>query len=174
MTLLQTIDFMEGIAGNQPAVNMIVREDIYKLNSCPSNRFGVFGWQEGVHRGSADGDFNTYAFTLFYVDRLTADKANGPEIHSVGVEVLGNILRVMAEELGVGAWTITPFTGQKFGDECAGVYASVELTAPVGSTCGQTYEDYTERSKGAFDFSWSDAFQVWIWTTGNDRQIFVI
>lgn len=173
MTLLQTINLLEGIAFQQPAVNMIVREDIYKLSTCPSCRYGAFGWTEGVHRGSAGSDFTTYAFTLFYVDRLTSDKANGPEIHSVGVEVLSNILRLMAEEVGVTDWTITPFTSQKFGDECAGVYASVELEAPAGSVCGQTYEDYGERDKGAFDFSWSDAFQVWIWTEAN-KEIYVI
>ena len=174
MTLLQVIQLMEGVAAGQPAVSMIVRENVYKLNECPSCRYGAFAWTEGVHRASADSSFVTYAFTLFYVDRLTADESNGPEIHSVGCEVLGNILRVMADEMGVGSWTLTPFTGQKFGDKCAGVYASVELTVPVGTVCGQTYEEYAERTKGAFDFSWSDAFQVWIWVTGNDREIFVI
>ena len=173
MTLLQTINLLEGIAFSQPAVNMIVRENIYKLNGCTASRYGAFGWTEGQHRGTVDGSFAVFSFTLFYVDRLTADKLNAPEIHSVGVEVLSNILRLMAEEVGVADWTVTPFSGQKFADECAGVYATVDLTVPVGNICGQTYEEYGIKDKGAFDFSWSDAFQVWVWTI-NDKQIYVI
>lgn len=174
MTLLETIKMLEGVAASQPAVNMIVREDVYKLNACPSCKYGAFAWTEGVHRTSADGQFTTYAFTLFYVDRLTADKSNGPEIHSVGVEVLNNIMRTMAEELGVTGWSLTPFSGQKFGDECAGVYASVEMEAAASSACGEVYEEYTDKGKGAFDLSWSDAFQVWVWVRGGDKEIFVI
>ena len=101
-----------------------------------------------------------------------ADKSNGPEIHSVGVEVLGNILHLLAEEMGVGEWRITPFSGQKFADECAGVYATVELEVPATAVCGQTY-DYYVQGKGAYDLSWSDAFQVWIWQL-NDKTIHVI
>ena len=173
MTLLQTINLLEGIAFSQPAVNMIVREDIYKLNSCPSCRYGAFGWTEGVHSATVNNTFVTFSFTLFYVDRLSADKSNAPEIHSVGVEVLNNILRCMAEEVGVDNWTVTPFTGQKFADECAGVYVSVEFTVPMGSPCGVVFEEYGVREPGAFDFSWSDAYQVWIWTTPN-KTIYVI
>lgn len=173
MTLLETINLLEGIAFQQPAVNMIVREDIYKLNSCPSCRYGAFGWTEGTHRATVGNSFTTFAFTLFYVDRLEENKANGPEIHSVGVEVLNNIMRCMAEEVGVADWTVTPFSGQKFGDECAGVYVTAEFTVPMGSPCGVVFEEYGTRSPGAFDFSWSDAFQVWIWSTTN-KEIYVI
>lgn len=173
MTLLELIRRMETVAAGQPAVNMVVRESVYKLNSCPAAKYGVFAWTEGQHRGNADNAFHTFAFTLFYVDRLTADKANGPEIHSVGVEVLGNVLRVLAEEVGVSEWRITPFSGQRFADECAGVYATVEITVPAGSACGEEYDNASERMPGAFDFSWSDDFQVWIWTT-TEREIFVI
>lgn len=173
MTLLQAIELMEGVAAGQPAVNMIVRHDIYKMNALPCNRYGAFAWTEGTHRAGTDG-FNTYAFTLFYVDRLTEDRGNLTEIHSVGVDVLGNILRTLADEVEVAGWTVTPFSGQRLGDECAGVYASVELTAPADSLCGHTYEEYVVKEKGAFDLSWSDAFQVWIWVTGNNKEIFVI
>lgn len=173
MTLLEVINLLEGIAFQQPAVNMIVREDIYKLNSCLASRYGAFAWTEGTHRGTIDNTFTTFSFTLFYVDRLSADRANGPEVHSVGVEVLNNILRCMAEEVGVSDWTITPFSGQRFGDECAGVYVSVEISVPQGSPCGVVFEEYGVREPGSFSFAWSDAYQVWIWTTTN-KEIYVI
>lgn len=172
MTLLQVIKMLEAVAADQPAVNMVVRESVYKLNGCRACRYGAFAWTEGQHRASADSDFVTYAFTLFYVDRLTADKANGPEIHSVGVEVLGNILRTMAEEVGVSEWRVTPFSGQRFADECAGVYATVEFEVPASTACGSTY-DYYVNGKGAYDMSWSEAFQVWVWQL-TDKTINVI
>ena len=172
MTLLQLIKMLEAVAANQPAVNMVVRENIYKLNSCPSCRYGVFGWTQGQHRASVDSDFTTFAFTLFYVDRLNLDKSNGTEIHSVGVEVLGNILRTLAEEVGVSEWRITPFTGQKFTDECNGVYATVELTVPASAVCGQTY-DYYVNGKGAYNIAFSEAFQVWIWQL-IDKEVYLI
>lgn len=174
MTLLQLIKMMEAVAANQPAVNMVVRENVYKLNSCPACLYGAFAWTQGTHRASVDSDFTTFSFTLFYVDRLNADKSNGPEIHSVGVEVLNNILRVMAEEVGVSEWRITPFTGQRFADECNGVYATVEFTVPASEICGQTYNYYVhERVEGGFDLSWDSAYQVWIWRT-QDKTIYVI
>lgn len=172
MTLLELIKVMEAVAINQPAVSMLVRDDIYKLNKCPSCRYGVFAWTEGTHRASRQGDVMTYAFTLFYVDRLNADRTNLTEIHSVGCEVLGNILRVLSEEVGVDGWTVTPFSGMRFADECAGVYASVELEVMADVPCGQTY-DYYLRTKGAFDMSWSDAFQVWV-LAADGKEIYLI
>lgn len=171
MTLLQAIELMEGVAAGQPAVNMIVRHDIYKMNSLPCNRYGAFAWTEGTHRAGTDG-FNTYAFTLFYVDRLTEDRGNLTEIHSVGVDVLGNILRTLADEVEVAGWTVTPFSGQRLGDECAGVYASVELTAPADSLCGHTYEEWV-LGPGAFSaMQWDAGFQVWRLQVA-DKEIFI-
>lgn len=171
MTLLEVIKLMEAVAANQPAVNMVVRENIYKLNECPSCRYGAFAWSEEVHRSGIGADVVTYAFTLFYVDRLNAGRTNAPEIHSVGVEVLGNILRTLADEVGVADWSLTPFTGQRFADECAGIYATVELEVPIATPCGQTYDYYVQG--GEYDLSWSDAFKVWVWTLA-DKEIYMI
>lgn len=171
MTLMEVIRLMEAVAANQPAVNMIAQENIYKLNERPDAKYGVFCWTQGTHRATTQADVIWYQFTLFYVDRLNADRSNNLEIQSVGVDVLGNILRTLADEMGVGEWRITPFSGQKFADECSGVYATVELEVPISSPCGATYDYYVYG--GAYDFSWSDAFNVWMWQSA-DKTVFII
>lgn len=140
MTLLQTIDLIEAIAKEQPSVNMIVRDDVYGLNKVADNRYGAFIWQQSQHRGSLADDVQTFGFTLFYVDRIVADGANVPEVQSVGVSTLSNIIRRFADELELDAldWTIDTFT-HRFTDNCAGAYASVSFPVGVDYACGKDY-----------------------------------
>ena len=98
MTLSQLINLFEGIAKQQPSINMIVQNDIYRINSAPSLKYGVFAWTQGQHSGSING-MTTFSFTFFYVDRLTEDQSNQIEIQSVGCETLGNILRALDENV---------------------------------------------------------------------------
>ena len=140
MTLLETIRLIEQVAAAQPSVNMIVENDIFKLNACPDALYGVFAFVQGQHSKSADSDFITYNFSLFYVDRLKADKSNQLEVQSVAAQTLGNILRTIDEYyLEVADYTLQPFN-QRFSDECAGMYASVSLQA-LDSPCGETFND---------------------------------
>lgn len=138
MTLLETIRAIEVAASRQPSVNMIVRDDVFRLNTIPDAKYGVFAWTQGQHE--IRDDLQTFAFTFFYVDRLTADKGNEIEVQSVGVQTLGNILRSL-EDLGIfsGTWTAQAFS-QRFLDECAGVFASVRLEVPTGWICPEEFE----------------------------------
>lgn len=138
MTLLETIRIFEGVASRQPSVNMIVRNDVFRLNTIPDAKYGVFAWTQGQHE--IREDLQTFVFTFFYVDRLTADKGNEIEVQSVGVQTLGNILRSL-EDLGIfpGTWTAQTFN-QRFLDECAGVFASVRLEVPTGWVCPEEFE----------------------------------
>lgn len=133
MTLLETIRIFEGVASRQPSVNMIVRNDVFRLNTYADAKYGVFAWTQGQHE--IREDLQTFVFTFFYVDRLTADKGNEIEVQSVGVQTLGNILRSL-EDLGIfpGTWTAQTFN-QRFLDECAGVFASVRLEVPTDWIC---------------------------------------
>lgn len=171
MTLMEVIRLMEAVAANQPAINLIVQENVYKLNDRPDCKYGAFVWTQGTHTAGVNADVVRYSFTLFYVDRLNADRSNNVEIQSVGVEVLGNILRTLAEEMVVSDWRITPFSSQRFADECSGVYCTVELEVPINSPCGATYDYYVYG--GAYDFSFSDAFNVWMWQSA-DKTVFII
>lgn len=138
MTLSEVIRAIEDAAALQPAVNMIVENDVFRLNSYPDAKYGVFAWVQGRHRGNGGDDFIRYNFTLYYVDRLRADIRNQVEVQSVGMSVIGNVLR-MLEDKGITAETyeFQPFN-QRFADECAGVYCSAVLIADVDLTCAET------------------------------------
>lgn len=141
MNLLQTIRTMESVAGEQPTIKSVVRNDVYRLNSLPDARYGVFAWLQGEHRTSLDADLLNFTFTLFYVDRLTFDKKNEVEIQSVGIETLENILARL-EELGVvaGEHTYRAFN-ERFSDECAGVFCNVTLEVPKDGICNVDFSN---------------------------------
>lgn len=154
MTLYEVIRRIEATAAKQPAVNMIVENDIFKLNSCADARYGVFAWTQGAHTASTESDERRYSFSLFYVDRLTDDGGNQLQVQSVAVEVLDNVLWELAEDWGVDEWTIQPFN-QRFTDVCSGAFASVVLSVPLGSVCS---EDYEARLLGDFNIDFNNDF----------------
>ena len=145
MTLSDTIRMLEIVASSQPPIKSIVRNDIFRLNSFPDAKYSVFGWTQGQHTSDLDSSFYTYRFTFFYIDRLTADQKNETEIQSVGIQVLDNILRMLADQ-GVetdGDWQFTTFN-QRFLDECSGVYCTAALIVPVNGLCSDTFFDFNE------------------------------
>ena len=138
MTLAQLIRLFEGIAQEQPSINMIVQNDVFRINSAPSLKYGVFAWTQGQHSGSING-MQTYSFSLFYVDRLLEDQSNQIEIQSVGCETIGNILRALDDyDVEVGNYTIQTFN-QRFTDECAGVFCNVSLSVLPSSSCAEDF-----------------------------------
>lgn len=154
MTLLQLIRTFEAVALKQPAVKTVVENDVFRLNSLPNVRYGVFAWLQGNHSGAVDSDLRTFSFTFFYVDRLRTDGRNETEVQSVGIDTIQNILRVLSEEydLDIEEWNATCFN-QRFKDECAGVFVNVQISAPVDSTCD-------EANLGDFSADFSDDFWV--------------
>lgn len=156
MTLYEVIRRIEATAAKQPAVNMIVENDIFKLNACADAKYGVFAWTQGAHTASTESDERRFSFSLFYVDRLTDNGDNQIAVQSVAVEVLDNILRELAEDWGVDEWTIQPFN-QRFADVCSGAFASVVLSVPLGSVCS---EDYEARLLGDFNIDFNNDFFV--------------
>jgi hypothetical protein len=143
MTLQQVIKAIEVVASQQPSVNMIVQNDIFRLNSKSDAKYGVFGWTQGQHSASADSSWFTYSFTFFFVDRLKNDMSNQIEVQSVGIQTLDNILRKL-DELGFyinSSYSFQPFN-QRFLDECAGVFCNVSLQVPVNSLCSESFADF--------------------------------
>ena len=138
MTLLETIRTVETAAAQQPAVAMIVENDVFRLNSYADARYGVFAWTQGRHRvDPALPDFIRYSFTFFYVDRLRNDIANQVETQSVGMDIIENVLRILRNAgLDPETYEFTTFN-QRFADECAGVFCSVVLLADIGSDCAE-------------------------------------
>ena len=143
MKLLDVIKVMEVAAAQQPAVNMIVRNDVFRLNTYADAQYGVFAWTQGQHQQLSE-DVIRFSFSLFYVDRLTEDHGNQVEIQSVGIDVLANVIRTMADAgCFPGAATYTTFN-QRFLDECAGVFAGVTFDVPVDTLCPESFADLNE------------------------------
>ena len=147
MTLRDTIAVIEHLAGKEPAVATIVRNDIFRLNDKPDVKYGAFAWTQQQHTIPASGDLQRFAFTLYFVDRLTEDKGNELEIQSTAVQVLGNVLRGIAAA-GVyqgGDAAIRTFN-QRFADECAGAFATVTFEVSADTLCPYNYTT-TENNK---------------------------
>jgi len=138
MTLLDFINTMEKVASEQPSVNMIVRDSVYKLNEAPVCKYGAFCWTQQAHK--ANEDYYTLSFWLFYVDRLTADKGNQTEVQSVGCETLSNIIRTLAQEFDCKEWQLNTFPAERFKDDCSGAYATASFVVPVTQPCPEIYE----------------------------------
>lgn len=149
MTLLETVHILETVAAAQPSVAQIVPNDVFRLNTLPDARYGVFAWTQQEHRYELDDDFHRFSFVLYYVDRLTADKGNELEIQSVGVATLENILQAVADR-GVALEDTASFTtfNQRFLDECAGVFCRATFIVPVAGTCADDYIDEPEPEPG--------------------------
>ena len=145
MTLSELIRTMEVIASKQPSINMVVENDIFRLNAKADARYGVFAFVQGEHSSAIDTNVITYAFTLFYVDRLKNDRSNQIEIQSVGIQTLDNIIRTL-DEMGIYSETIYSFQvfNQRFVDDCAGVMCRVSLSVPVNSVCSDLFADFSD------------------------------
>lgn len=144
MTLFQLIRTIESVALAQPTIRSVVENDVYRLNAIPDARYGVFAWLQGEHRTAwEEADTMVYAFTLFYVDRLTFDRKNEIHVQSTGIETLENILRAL-EQRGIfpeGQHSFRTFN-ERFSDECAGVYCTVSLQVPLDLVCADEFPDF--------------------------------
>lgn len=151
MTLKELIKTMEIVASHQPSINMVVENDVFRLNNKADARYGVFSFVQQQHSTSLDSNFISYAFSLFYVDRLKNDKSNQIEIQSVGIETLDNIIRQL-DDLGIYSEQSYSFQvfNQRFLDECAGVFCNVTFSVPVGSLCPEDFADFNEGFNNEF------------------------
>ncbi len=163
MTLFETISRIEQAAAKQPAVNMIVQDDVFKLNNCPDARYGVFAWTQGTHSAEADSDFVTYQFSLYYVDRLRDDLRNRLEVQSDAVQVLDNILRELSEEWGLEHWDFTTFS-QRFTDQCAGAFCTVTVSVPRDGICSENFSGY---AIGNFNYDFGQG----VWTRSTRAEV---
>lgn len=138
MTLLELIDRIEEVAAAQPSIHSIHQQDIYKLNELADVRYCAFAWVQGTHNGNLSEGTMGYQFTLYVVDRLTADESNELRVQSAACDTLKNILRVLSADVDITEYSITPFS-HRFTDLCAGAYASVRMTVADDWNCEEEY-----------------------------------
>ena len=132
MTLYEVTKMIEKIADAQPNINSIVKSgDIYDLNKNEfEQNYSAFCLTQRNH--TFEGDFATYNFVMYYVDRLTLDEENKLDIQSSGCNVLIKIINDI-EKTGLVSITygdITTFT-TRFTSTCAGAYIYLGVTVPI-------------------------------------------
>lgn len=136
MMLRDLIRLIDEYAERNPLVGLVVPNDIFRLNTLPDAVYPCLGWTQGQHRLASESGLVYFSLTVFYVDRLLADKSNELDIQSAGVGVLTDLVRFLEAHgaYSYGDVTFTPFN-QRFTDECAGVYASVVFELPGETKC---------------------------------------
>lgn len=136
MTIFNTVKELENIALQTPQINFVGENDLYDtINGCPNIKYGIFFVTQNVHRSSDEWD--KYSLNLFYIDRLLEDDSNELAIHSVGKELLTNIVLQFCDKYDAeidGSYTFQPFI-QKFMDKCAGIYMTVTLNIMKSTIC---------------------------------------
>lgn len=139
MKLTELIYKIIDIAKAQPNIGYAYEGSVYTLNELQDINYGAICITQTQHT-ETDGIIN-YGFNIFYVDRLTDNKANKLEVQSIGIETLSNICAVLCDTFGVDilSKTFHPFT-ERFDSECAGVYMEINVINAVGNYCGEDYE----------------------------------
>lgn len=139
-TLYSLTKLIENIAKTQPNVRTAFEGDVYKLDTDPSVKYGVFCLTQGTHTETEETI--TYNYSMFYVDRLEQNlEENRLQIQSVGIQVISNILKILAEDYDVDITehNYQPFT-QKFRDETAGQLCTVSITVYKDWSCADEYD----------------------------------
>lgn len=140
MTLIDIIRRLERIIAAQPNIHTLVRNDVYKLDKIPDVRYGVVAWVQGVHQMDYRNRMATYQLYLYYIDRNTDRPNTATEIVSFGTQILNNIILTFSgENIYIDVASIQPFE-QKFVDDCAGAYATLNIQVPI-DTCIEDYRD---------------------------------
>lgn len=126
--VLTLVETLRKIGEAIPNINTCILGDIYELNSLPDIDYSVFAVVQDQHRANEDSFI--FGFYLYYIDRLLNDGSNAIQIQSHGIQVLTTVIDKL-DELGL---IINPDNDrvfqtfrQRFSDECAGVYARIEI-----------------------------------------------
>lgn len=138
MTLLDIITSFKELARVKPNINYVGSGDIYQLNSLPNIDYSVFFVTQNAHNWTENTI--TYSLNLYYIDRLLVDRSNAEEIQNTGILQLQNIINTFNDtiyDVDFSDVNFTPFY-HKFADDCAGVYCTIQITAP--SILGYCYE----------------------------------
>lgn len=152
MTLQETTRLINWVASKQPNVNGIIETgDILELNNSSwEQKYSVVCATQESHQ--VTGDFYTFNFVVYYVDRLTFDKKNQLEVQSTAIEVLANIansLNVNNNLVDVVVSSATTFT-EKFVSECAGAWVNISITTPKWSVCEIIKEEFGQFAPAEF------------------------
>lgn len=161
MTLFETFKIINQVAVTEPNIHTIVNTgNVFDLNNDNAQvKYSAFCVQQQEHQQI--GDYVTYRFNLFYVDRLTDDKRNKLEVQSTAISTLQNIIRglIDIELIDVGEEVTYQTFTERFSAECAGAYCSLSVTSAT-PICYEEYLYNIEDLFGEFSYDYSDDFFV--------------
>lgn len=103
--------------------------DIYNLNHIQEVKYPALVVTNDTHE--VNDMLMKYNFNIFYVERLTANKANKIDVHATAIRMLNSILQDLDNEYIIGDnYQIITFE-EKFNDVCAGAYTKVSMELPL-------------------------------------------
>lgn len=165
MTLSTIIGRLTDIALRMPNVSSVIINDIYRENAFSGVDYAAIGILQDDHIVGANTI--TYGITLVYVDRLLPDGSNEVDIQSSGMLTLTHLLNTLQnedEDVTIDDEVTYTSYNQRFADDCAGVYAKVNITveAVLGACSApiERYDTYITTDGGVYTTSEGDYYLI--------------
>ena len=113
-----------------PNIEYVVYGDVYELNHIQNVTYPAVVVTVGQHTSNLDNYNFNYKLNIFYVDRLTDDKANKIDVHANAIIFINSLLKALDDEYIISDYEIYNFN-ERFNDVCAGAYVSCRIQMPI-------------------------------------------
>lgn len=113
-----------------PNIEFVVYGDVYELNHIQNVTYPAVVVTVGQHTSNLDNYNFNYRLNIFYVDRLTDDKANKIDVHAHAITFINSLLKALDDEYIISDYEIYNFN-ERFNDVCAGAYVSCRIQMPI-------------------------------------------
>ena len=113
-----------------PNIEYVVYGDVYELNHIQNVTYPAVVVTVGQHTSDLDNYKFNYRLNIFYVDRLTDDKANKIDVHANAIIFINSLLKALDDEYIISDYEIFNFN-ERFNDVCAGAYVSCRIQMPI-------------------------------------------
>ena len=113
-----------------PNIEFVVYGDVYELNHIQNVTYPAVVVTVGQHTSNLDNYNFNYRLNIFYVDRLTDDKANKIDVHTHAITFINSLLKALDDEYIISDYEIYNFN-ERFNDVCAGAYVGCRIQMPI-------------------------------------------
>ncbi len=129
MNYAEVIKSIQECAQANLSVHSFYEGDVYVVNEDDNILYPAVILTPAAHQ--VQPFVNVYNFNLFYVDRLTAERDNKIAVQSTAISTLKEIMNRLYDRFDEAemeeSYPVTVFT-ERFTDECAGAFATVQIT----------------------------------------------
>ena len=126
-----------------PNIEYVVYGDVYELNHIQNVTYPAVVVTAGQHTSNLDNYNFNYRLNIFYVDRLTDDKANKIDVHASSIIFINSLLKALDDEYIISDYEIYNFN-ERFNDVCAGAYVSCRIQMPISECYDFPGDDETD------------------------------